>query len=84
MTSHKTSRRWDRIGRLGRTKALKKRDLGNTKSRLIKHEDDKDMNDAIRSITVEAVPLTAEQQRLLDENLFDLLYGLLRFIGKKI
>ena len=73
MTSHKTSRRWDRIGRLGRTKALKKRDLGNTKSRLIKHEDDKDMNDAIRSITVEAVPLTAEQQRLLDENLFDLL-----------
>lgn len=73
MTSHKTSRRWARIGYLGRIKALKKRDLGNTKPKLIQHEDAKDINDAIRSMTVEAVPLTAEQQRLLNENLFDLL-----------
>lgn len=73
MISHKQSRRWSRIGALGRIKALKKRDAVNAKPAIIKREHDKDIEDTIRSITVEAGPLAPEQQKILSDHLFDLL-----------
>ena len=73
MVSHKESRRWSRIGVLGRIKALIQSDTGDTRQELIKREHDKDIEDAIRSITVEARPLTPEQQEILSDHLFDLL-----------
>ena len=73
MVSHKQSRRWSRIGVLGRIKALVKRDRGNVKSSITAKIHNKDIEDAIRSITVEAKPLTAEEQKILSDNLFDML-----------
>ena len=73
MVSHKESRRWSRIGVLGRVKALIQSDTGDTRQELIKREHDKDIEDAIRSITVEARLLTPEQQKILIDHLFDLL-----------
>ena len=73
MVSHKESRRWSRIGVLGRIKALIQSDVGDTRQELIKREHDKDIEDAIRSITVEARPLTPEEQKKLSDHLFDLL-----------
>ena len=73
MVSHKESRRWSRIGVLGRIKSIVQSDTGDTRQELIKREHDKDIEDAIRSITVEARPLTPEQQKILSDHLFDLL-----------
>ena len=73
MVSHKESRRWSRIGVLGRIKALIQSDTGDTRQELIKREHDKDIEDAIRSITVEARPLTPKEQKILSDNLFELL-----------
>ena len=73
MVSHKQSRRWSRIGVLGRIKALIQPDVGDTRQELIKREHDKDIEDAIRSITVEARPLTPKEQKILSDNLFELL-----------
>ena len=73
MVSHKESRRWSRIGVLDRIKALIQSDTGDTRQELIKREHDKDIEDAIRSITVEARPLTPEEKKILSDHLFDLL-----------
>ena len=73
MVSHKESRRWSRIGVLGRIKALIQSDTGDTRQELIKHEHDKDIEYAIRSITVEARPLTPEEKKILSDSLCDLL-----------
>ena len=73
MVSHKQSRRWSRIGVLGRIKYIVQSDTGDTRQELIKREHDKDIEDAIRSITVEARPLTPEEKKILSDNLFDLL-----------
>ena len=73
MVSHKQSRRWSRIGVLGRIKALIRSYTGDTRQELIKREHDKDIEDAIRSITVEARPLTPEEKKILSDSLFDLL-----------
>ena len=73
MVSHKESRRWSRISVLGRIKALIQSDTGDTRQELIKREHDKDIEDAIRSITVEARPLTPEEKKILSDSLFDLL-----------
>ena len=73
MVSHKESRRWSRIGVLGRIKSIVQSDTGDTRQELIKREHDKDIEDAIRSITVEARPLTPEEKKILSDHLFDLL-----------
>jgi len=73
MVSHDNPSRWSRIGVLGRIKALIQSDVGDTRQELIKREHDKDIEDAIRSITVEARPLTPEEKKILSDNLFDLL-----------
>ena len=73
MVSHKESRRWSRIGVLGRIKALIQSDTGDTRQELIKREHDKDIEYAIRSITVEARQLTPEDKKILSDSLFDLL-----------
>ena len=73
MVSHKESRRWSRIGVLGRIKSIVQSDTGDTRQELIKREHDKDIEEAIRSITVEARPLTPEEKKILSDSLFDLL-----------
>ena len=73
MVSHKQSRRWSRLGVLGRIKSIVQSDTGDTRQELIKREHDKDIEDAIRSITVEARPLTPEEKKILSDHLFDLL-----------
>ena len=73
MVSHKESRRWSRIGVLGRIKALIQSNTGDTRQELIKREHDKYIEEAIRSITVEARPLTPEEKNILSDSLFDLL-----------
>lgn len=73
MVSHKESRRWSRIGVLGRIKALTQSYIGDTRQELIKREHDKDIEDAIRSITIDPRPLTPKEKKMLSDHLFDLL-----------